>query len=183
MLSHGLPWLPHQQYFSWIQTKTNKTINVELRWGEAGEIQDIYKWNIFLAAAHRSSCFYWTCLLRNSFTQFSEPITVTQLYHISITFTALQHGSGRRRLCLEREIVRYLLEELLKLMSAHVIALACSSTIHFIFTWISHFSNGMEPYNVGIWLSLINFILALIRTITSLTKPPLTLLEQPDQPG
>ena len=35
---------------------------------------------IFLAAARLSSYFYWTCLLRNSFTQFSEPN-----YHPAIT--------------------------------------------------------------------------------------------------
>ena len=41
----------------------------------------------------------------------------------------------------------------------------------------------MEPYNVGIWLSLINFILALIRTITSLTKPPVTILSLGSRQG
>ena len=145
MLSHSLawlPWLPHQQYFSWIQTKTNKTISVELSWGggDTGSRQLKY---------FPGCCSQVFLLLLNlSFKKFIHSVFWSQLspnYHISITFIASIHCS----VCQARE--RYLLEELLKLMSGPVIALACSGTIHFIFTWISHFSNGMEPYNVGIW--------------------------------
>ena len=153
MLSHSLawlPWLPHQQYFSWIQTKTNKAINVELR-GEVGE-GDTGSQQLKYFPGCCSQVFL--LLLNLSFKKFIHSVFWAQLSPSSITspsHSQLLHTAVSGDAYALREIVRYLAEELLKLMSGPVIALACSSTIHFIFTWISHFSNGMEPYNVGIW--------------------------------